>query len=196
MDEQAWQDWIAFEHQFQRRNLEEVRKFPITPQHNLSATPIGGLALNAGQMGAFDLNIAGDTLWWSPQTYAVFGLSPDSFTPTRESVIALVHPDDRRMFVQRRSEAIAQHRPLALEFRILHILAANKGRVVPYERLIEYAWGHEGGSPSHLKIRICSIRCACGPRTARWCRMSPRARLAKEPAYAPTISLSRSTARR
>ncbi len=45
-----------------------------------------------------------------------------------------------------------------LEFRILHILAANKGRVVPYARLIEYAWGHEGGSPSHLKIRICSIR--------------------------------------
>jgi DNA-binding response OmpR family regulator len=45
-----------------------------------------------------------------------------------------------------------------LEFRILHILAANTGRVVPYDRLIEFAWGHEGGSPSHLKIRICSIR--------------------------------------
>jgi DNA-binding response OmpR family regulator len=45
-----------------------------------------------------------------------------------------------------------------LEFRSLHILAANKGRVVPYDRLVEYAWGHEGGSPSHLKIRICSIR--------------------------------------
>lgn len=45
-----------------------------------------------------------------------------------------------------------------LEFRILHLLAANKGRVVPYERLIEYAWGHERGTPSHLKIRICSIR--------------------------------------
>ena len=42
--EQAWQDWIAFEHQFQRRNLEEVRKFPITPQHNLSATPIGSIS--------------------------------------------------------------------------------------------------------------------------------------------------------
>jgi DNA-binding response OmpR family regulator len=51
-----------------------------------------------------------------------------------------------------------QIRLTPLEFRILHILAANKGRVVPYERLIEYAWGHEGGSPSHLKIRICSIR--------------------------------------
>ena len=51
-----------------------------------------------------------------------------------------------------------QIRLTPLEFRILHILAANKGRVVPYDRLIEYAWGHEGGSPSHLKIRICSIR--------------------------------------
>lgn len=51
-----------------------------------------------------------------------------------------------------------QIRLTPLEFRILHILAANKNRVVPYDRLIEYAWGHEGGSPSHLKIRICSIR--------------------------------------
>jgi DNA-binding response OmpR family regulator len=51
-----------------------------------------------------------------------------------------------------------QIRLTALELRILHILMANKGRVVPYDRLIEYAWGHEGGSPSHLKIRICSIR--------------------------------------
>jgi DNA-binding response OmpR family regulator len=51
-----------------------------------------------------------------------------------------------------------QIRLTPLEFRILHILAANTGRVVPYDRLIEFAWGHEGGSPSHLKIRICSIR--------------------------------------
>jgi DNA-binding response OmpR family regulator len=45
-----------------------------------------------------------------------------------------------------------------LEFRILHILAANAGRVVPHGRLIEFAWGHEGASPSNLKIRIHSLR--------------------------------------
>ena len=39
--EQAWQDWIAFEHEFQRRNLAEVRKFPITPHRNLAASAIG-----------------------------------------------------------------------------------------------------------------------------------------------------------
>ena len=36
--EQAWQDWIVFEHEFQRSNLDDVRKFPITPQRNLVAT--------------------------------------------------------------------------------------------------------------------------------------------------------------
>ena len=78
-----------------------------------------GLALSAGQMGAFDLNIRDDVLWWSPQTYSVFGLRPETFTPTREAVADLVHPDDRKMFLQRRAEAIAQRLPLALEFRIL-----------------------------------------------------------------------------
>ncbi len=29
--DQAWQDWINFEHEFQRKNLAEVRKYPITP---------------------------------------------------------------------------------------------------------------------------------------------------------------------
>ena len=77
------------------------------------------LALSAGRMGAFDLDIRDDVLWWSPQTYAVFGLSPETFTPTREGVLELVHPDDRAMFVQSRKEAIAQRQPLALEFRIL-----------------------------------------------------------------------------
>ena len=31
--EQAWQDWIAFEHEFQQRNLAEIRKFPVTPRN-------------------------------------------------------------------------------------------------------------------------------------------------------------------
>ena len=39
--EQAWRDWIAFEHDFQKRNLAEVRKFPITPKRDLVAKAVG-----------------------------------------------------------------------------------------------------------------------------------------------------------
>ena len=77
------------------------------------------LALQAGQMGVFDLDMVNDSLWWSPQTYVVFGVSPETFTPTRESVADLVHPDDRKGFVRGRLQAIAEHRPFAYEFRAI-----------------------------------------------------------------------------
>jgi PAS domain S-box-containing protein len=76
------------------------------------------LALSAGQMGAYDLNIADDLLWWSPEMYALFGVDPASFVPTRESVGAFIHPDDRDEFTRLRGESIAQHQPFVHEFRI------------------------------------------------------------------------------
>ena len=45
-----------------------------------------------------------------------------------------------------------------LEFKILYILAANEGRVVSSQRLIEYAWGYDGGESSLLKTHVCHIR--------------------------------------
>jgi len=76
------------------------------------------LALGAGRMGAYDMNIKDDVLWWSPETYALFGLAPGQFVPTMANVAALIHPDDREAFVRLRAEAIAQHRPFVHEFRV------------------------------------------------------------------------------
>jgi hypothetical protein len=42
--EQAWQDWIAFERDFQRRNLAEVRKHPITPHRDLVKEAVGSVS--------------------------------------------------------------------------------------------------------------------------------------------------------
>jgi hypothetical protein len=42
--EQAWGNWIAFERDFQIRNLAEVRKFPITPDHRLVAGALGSVS--------------------------------------------------------------------------------------------------------------------------------------------------------
>jgi two-component system, OmpR family, response regulator len=45
-----------------------------------------------------------------------------------------------------------------LEFRLLYILATNEGRVVNSARLIEYAWGYDGGQALLLKTHVCHIR--------------------------------------
>jgi hypothetical protein len=42
--EQAWQEWITFEHEFQRRNLAEVRQHPITPHRPLAASAVGSIS--------------------------------------------------------------------------------------------------------------------------------------------------------
>ena len=39
--EAAWDEWIAFEREFQRRNLAEVRRHPITPHRQLVPTAVG-----------------------------------------------------------------------------------------------------------------------------------------------------------
>ena len=76
------------------------------------------LALSAGHMGAYELDIDTDSLWWSPETYDLFGVSGTTFKPTRENVVGLLHPEDRDGFVQRRAAAIAGHEPFFDEVRI------------------------------------------------------------------------------
>ncbi len=45
-----------------------------------------------------------------------------------------------------------------LEFRILFMLAMNANRVIPYSRLVEYAWGYDSGDANLLKTHVCHIR--------------------------------------
>jgi len=40
----AWAEWIAWEHEFQRANLESVRRFPTTPYRDLSPRALGSVS--------------------------------------------------------------------------------------------------------------------------------------------------------
>jgi hypothetical protein len=42
--EAAWDQWIAFEHEFQRANLEQVRRFPLTRTRPLAASGLGSVS--------------------------------------------------------------------------------------------------------------------------------------------------------
>lgn len=78
------------------------------------------LAMKAGQMGAYDWDVVKDTVWWSPEVYTIFGVSADSFKPSRESFLTLLHPDDRATRFARIQTTIEQRGTLIDEFRIIH----------------------------------------------------------------------------
>jgi hypothetical protein len=42
--EAAWADWIAWEQDFQKANLAEVAKYPLSPHHALSTRPLGSIS--------------------------------------------------------------------------------------------------------------------------------------------------------
>ena len=56
---------------------------------------------------------------WTDETYRIYGVSPETFTPTRESLVSLLHPEDRSA-MQRWIEACAAGQsPGDLEFRAI-----------------------------------------------------------------------------
>jgi PAS domain S-box-containing protein len=78
-----------------------------------------GLALTAGKMGVFEVAPVGKSVWWSPETYALFGVNAGEFRPARNAFAALIHPADRESFMQYWDENIAEFQPINHEFRIL-----------------------------------------------------------------------------
>lgn len=42
--DEAWEDWIEWEHDFQRQNLEAVRQYPITPHRDIGSRALGSVS--------------------------------------------------------------------------------------------------------------------------------------------------------
>ncbi len=40
----AWQDWIEWEHEFQQQNLDSIRQFPTTAHHDLTSEALGSVS--------------------------------------------------------------------------------------------------------------------------------------------------------
>jgi PAS domain S-box-containing protein len=53
------------------------------------------LAMDAGRMGSWEWDIAGQRVIWSPEEERLYGLPPGSFSGTLEEYRERIHPDDR-----------------------------------------------------------------------------------------------------
>jgi PAS domain S-box-containing protein len=58
------------------------------------------LSLQAARMGTWEWDCATNAVVWSPETEALCGLAPGTFSGTYDAVLACVHPEDRDRFRQ------------------------------------------------------------------------------------------------
>lgn len=76
-------------------------------------------AQRIGHLGWWSLDIEGDELHWSDEVYRIFGIDDETATPTYETLIALVHPEDRARVRDAISSAVNHNRPYSLERRVV-----------------------------------------------------------------------------
>ena len=59
-----------------------------------------------------------EILYWSDETYRIFGLDPRNGVPSREAALQTIHPDDRERVREEARRAIEQKRDYKLECRV------------------------------------------------------------------------------
>ena len=71
------------------------------------------------KLGHWRWAIEADTLTWAETNYALFGVSPENFTPSFDAVMALVHPDDTAKLLESMRRIRIAGAPYAHEYRVI-----------------------------------------------------------------------------
>ena len=67
---------------------------------------------------SWELPIGTNVCTWTPETYRIFGVSPDAFVPSIDGLQSLIHPDDRAAMQAWIGACGSGKKPPDLEFRI------------------------------------------------------------------------------
>jgi PAS domain S-box-containing protein len=77
------------------------------------------LTLHAARAGAWVLDLATNQEKWTPEIYPLLGRQPDDIAPGFDSLLAVVHPDDRDSLREQGQIDIATGREGQAEFRVV-----------------------------------------------------------------------------
>ena len=76
-------------------------------------------AQKIAKLGHWELNLESNILFWSDETYRIFGLQAQGFKATYEAFIETVHPDDRDYVNRAYTDSVQRKTPYDIEHRIL-----------------------------------------------------------------------------
>jgi PAS domain S-box-containing protein len=77
------------------------------------------LATQAGKVGLWERDVLTNRLSWTDSLYSIFGVKREEFSPTSESFLALVHPEDRDYVAKTIERTLREDALYELEFRAI-----------------------------------------------------------------------------
>ncbi len=103
-------------------------------------------AQRLGHIGSWFYDMTGP-IAWSEEMYRIYGVSPDTFIPTLENFLNLIHPDDRPAMQAWIAACAAGEQPRELEFRVnrpdgtLHHIRGSGEAVFDVDKKLTYMAG-------------------------------------------------------
>jgi diguanylate cyclase (GGDEF)-like protein len=75
-------------------------------------------AQRLAQLGHWELDLGTYAMHWSHEVYRIFERDPARFTPSCDSILALIHPDDRERVDREFKAAMVSHTPCEIAYRL------------------------------------------------------------------------------
>jgi len=120
-------------------------------------------------VGSWEATLQSGATTWTPEAFRLFGVSPDTFVPSAETFVSLIHPDDQPAMQAWMGACLAGLEPPDLEFRVPlqdgSVRYINgRGHLVRTRSTNRSAWWASfRTSPTSDGPRSC---CSCEPRNS------------------------------
>jgi signal transduction histidine kinase len=118
---------------FQLRRIARTRRYEIALNRSNEKL---ARAQRLATIGCFEHNVTTGVAEWSDELYHILGLEPTDAPPGHETLIGLIHPEDRQRFQWHRDAELAGKATEPLEYRVVR--ADGTERVVRRESAIVF----------------------------------------------------------
>jgi PAS domain S-box-containing protein len=69
-------------------------------------------------LGTWEWDLSEPNATWSEELYRIYGLTPETYTPSYEAYLTMVHPDDRDRVIEATNRVFKEHVPYSHDERI------------------------------------------------------------------------------
>jgi two-component system cell cycle sensor histidine kinase/response regulator CckA len=88
-------------------------------------------------IGSWEWDLKTNHVWWSDETYRIFGVTPQDFVPNFEANCKFIHPDDLARYGKSFEHSIKTREPLAYDCRLVtndgHLKHCHAGGMCHYD---------------------------------------------------------------
>jgi PAS domain S-box-containing protein len=70
-------------------------------------------------LGTWEWDVSKPNATWSSELYRIYGLTPETYTPSYEAYLTMVHPDDRQRVMDATNRVFHEHVPYSHDERIM-----------------------------------------------------------------------------